>query len=125
MMKLLDYDHDGQSTEFLLQVGTLGGGRRLGMVIGLSHSNPRLHAFGTVEHPNHPLVLQLWEWDKVLHTAKGQRITVTDWPCDDHGSPFRQDFVMTADADGLHVKKQQFDCPSNGGDGKRIFEEVE
>ena len=35
VMDLADYDHDGRSTEFFLQTGTLPCGKRVGVVIGL------------------------------------------------------------------------------------------
>jgi hypothetical protein len=125
IMKFRDYDHDGHSTEFLLHVGALAGGRELGIVVGLTRFDPRLHTFGTVENPNHPLVLQLWEWDRLLHARAEERITLSDWPCDDHGSRFSQRLTIMTDADGIHVKKQQFDCRSNGAHAKLIFEEIE
>ena len=45
VMRFGDYDHDGQATEFLLQVGTLPCGKKMSVAIGVSRQNPRLHAF--------------------------------------------------------------------------------
>jgi hypothetical protein len=62
VLKLAAYDHDGNATEFFFQTEA-GAGHRWGIVVGVSASNPRLHAFGTVRHPNTPLVMQPKEWE--------------------------------------------------------------
>jgi hypothetical protein len=63
VMRFEDYDHDGKATEFAFQVGTLPCGKKMNVVIGISGRNPRLHVFGTVEHPDKPLILQASHWE--------------------------------------------------------------
>lgn len=124
-MRCADYNHDGNATEFLLQVGVMAGGRRLGVLVGVSPRHPALHAFGTAEHPDRPVVLQFWEWDRILNSSD-RTATMTDWPCDDHGSEFRQDYSVRIDAaHEFHVVKRQFSCPNHGQQEKLLFEETE
>lgn len=75
-MKFADYDQDGDATEFPLQVGAMAGARKVGLLVGISKAIPKLHAFGTAEHPNRPIVLQLWEWDALLKSPK-HSVTLT------------------------------------------------
>lgn len=46
VMNFADYDHDGRATEFYLQTEVAPCGKSLGVVIGLSTYNSRLHVFG-------------------------------------------------------------------------------
>ena len=55
-MPLGDYDRDGRATEFVLQVDAGPCGHDTSLVVGISRDTPRLHAFGTAESPDEPLV---------------------------------------------------------------------
>jgi len=63
VMNFADYDHDGKATEFYVQTEAAPCGKSLGVVIGLSTYNPKLHVFATVSNPDKPLYLQKREWD--------------------------------------------------------------
>jgi hypothetical protein len=122
VMRFGDYDHDGNATEFLLQVGTLPCGKRMSVAIGISRQNPRLHVFGTIEHPGRPLVLQAWQWES-LREAKAP-IKVVDWKCGDHGSDSETELGLRADENGIHATKWTYDCDQDGGRGKLASKEV-
>lgn len=62
VISLFDYNHDGQATEFLLQVGAGGCGKRRMVLVGVSRYNPRLHVFASAEVPDQPLVLLAPVW---------------------------------------------------------------
>src|SRR5882672_1433131 len=47
VMHIDDYDHDGKRTEFYLQTEAVPCGKSMGVVVGLSTNNARLHVFGT------------------------------------------------------------------------------
>jgi len=117
MMSLGDYDHDGRATEFLLQVGTLPCGKQMSILVGISHSTPSLHAFGTVEHPEKPLVLQASHWKSLLQ-SKGP-FKVVDWVCGDHGSDTAVDLELNADDAGIQATKMEYACNENGTRGPR------
>jgi hypothetical protein len=74
VMKLADYNHDGDANEFFLQTGVLPCGKRVGVVIGLSTLRPRLHAFGSVLHPDQPLYLFKPQWDALLKSGGPQTV---------------------------------------------------
>jgi hypothetical protein len=112
LMHFADYDHDGRATEFLIQVATLPCGKHQMTLVGISHANPRLHAFSTAEKPNTPLVLGKWEWD-ALQSSDGP-VSVIDWNCDDHGSNVEWRMEMEANAGFLHAKNIGLSCPNNG-----------
>jgi len=117
MMHFGDYDHDGRATEFLLQVGTLPCGKQMSVLIGISRSTPNLHAFGTAEHPEKPLVLQASHWKSLLQSQGPFK--VVDWVCGDHGSDTAVDLELNADADGIHAKKMEYACNDDGTRGPR------
>lgn len=108
IIRLGDYDHDGQATEFFLQTGTLPCGKRTGIVVGVSKKNPRLHAFGTALHPGTPLVLQYEEWQALLRASGTVRMT--DWACGDHGADSRSDVELSPTAEGIAVTWRGYDC---------------
>jgi len=57
-MRLADYDLDGRATEFVLQVGTGSCGHAAAILVGVSPTFATLHAFGTEDHPDRPLILR-------------------------------------------------------------------
>lgn len=121
VMRFGDYDHDGRATEFLLQVGTLPCGKRMSVVIGISRSRPSLHVFGTVEHPEKPLVLQAAHWESLLQAQAPFKIV--DWACGDHGSDTETDLELSADGDGIHATKTEFACKEDGTRGRPVNKE--
>ena len=54
IMNFVDYDHDGNRSEFYLKTDTLPCGKNLGVVIGVSQFNDKLHVFGTLSRPAEP-----------------------------------------------------------------------
>ena len=112
VMDFEDYDHDGEATEFLLQVGTLPCGKPVSVAVGVSRGTDRLHVFGTVEHPDRPLILQTSHW-KALLSAKAP-IKVLDWTCGDHASETETVLELSADAEGIHATRNEYKCGGNG-----------
>jgi hypothetical protein len=111
VMRFADYDHDGKSTEFYLQTEAAPCGKSLGVVIGLSTDNPRLHAFGTVSNPQKPLYMQEREWE-ALHHASSVPVKVLDWTCGDHGSPTETDLELRWSTQGIDGVRREYTCPS-------------
>jgi hypothetical protein len=109
IMKFADYDRDGHPTEFLIQVGTLGGGVQLFAAVGVSTLNPHLHAFSSVEKPGVPIEMKLRPWNALL-TAPGPT-RLTTWQCDDHDSPVQQDLIVSARQGKIHFREILLHCP--------------
>lgn len=108
IIKFADYDHDGRASEFLLQIGATPCGHTQTIVVGVSKSNPKLHAFGTKETPNEPLVLDSRAaWESIL---KKPQADVTTIACGDHGATEQTIVHVTADGD-LHAKTETKKCP--------------
>jgi hypothetical protein len=108
VMLLEDYDHDGNATEFFFQTEAEAS-HRYGVVVGISASNPRLHAFGSALHPGVPLVIQPHEWE-ALRRSDGP-VRVMDWKCPDHGATTDTELELEATLEGMHVISREFaDC---------------
>jgi hypothetical protein len=105
IMSFADYNHDGNATEFFFQTEA-GAAHRWGIVVGISPTNPHLHAFGTARHPNVPLVLQPKEWE-ALRTAKGP-VRVMDWKCPDHGATTDTERELEATPKGISVISREY-----------------
>jgi hypothetical protein len=118
VMDLADYDHDGSSTEFFLQTGVLPCGKRMGVVLGLSPGNRRLHAFGSALHPEKPLDLQKEQWDALRPSAGPVR--VIDWGCGDHGSETETEIELQATGDSIRAFKREYGCDANNHRGKLL-----
>lgn len=121
VMHFGDYNHDGQATEFFLQTGVEPCGKRMGVVVGLTPSNPRLHAFGSVVHPNKPLVMRKKHWDTLLKTSGPTE--VLDWPCGDHGSETETDLKLQVTSKGIQVVRMEYECREAGGRGRLLRQE--
>lgn len=110
MMALADYDHDGQATEFALQIGAIPCGHQQTIIVGIDSHNPRLHAFASVEQPGTPLVLENPQQWEELRRGSGQA-TIVLWACGDHGSEHDRTIRLRAAKDGLHAKVDLKACP--------------
>jgi hypothetical protein len=108
VMRIADYDHDGQSQEFYLQTEALPCGKSTGIVVGLSQTNPRLHVFGTVMHPSKPLILQKREW-QALRDASGP-VDVVDWRCADHGADTETRVRLRWSDKGISGVRGEYTC---------------
>jgi hypothetical protein len=108
IIKFADYDHDGRATELLLQVASGPCGHTPTIVVGISKSNPKLHAFGTAETPNEPFVLErASDWEKL----KGKpSVDIVLTACGDHGATEQTIAHVTADGQ-LHAKTETKKCP--------------
>ena len=120
IMDLRDYDHDGQAAEFFLQIGAACG-KETGIVIGLSHGRPNLHAFGTIENPGKPLLLLRNHWAD-LARAKGP-IQRSESACGEDGDPELTDVFLRADDHGIHASRRHDECREDGGRGPIVREE--
>lgn len=109
VMQLADYDHDGVAAEFLLNVGTLPCGKLQFVAVGVSRANPRLHAFGSADHPNRPLVMPKHAWDALLEDGARQRVVT--WECDDHMSESHTELELSAANGRISAKGLSFACP--------------
>ncbi len=94
IMHFADYNHDGEATEFFLQTGAAPCAKILGIVVGLTPTNPKLHVFGSMSNPNKSLVLQKTQWEALRKSAGP--VEVLDWPCGDHGSGTEVDVDLRA-----------------------------
>ncbi len=109
VLNLADYDHDGQATEFLLQVDTLPCGKHQMVLVGISKANPHIHVFSSAEAPGQPLILGDWEWKALRDNA--HPIDVIDWHCQDHGSDTQWKVRLSADSGTIHAAKTSRKCP--------------
>lgn len=103
-----DYDHDGRATEFVLPIGSGPCGHVQAVVIGVDKLNPKLHAFGSAEKPNEPIVLDRpGDWEKVKAKLPADLV---ESPCGDHSAEVETHIVVTADAKGLHASTTTKKC---------------
>jgi hypothetical protein len=112
VMHFADYDHDGQATEFYLQIESGPCGKNEGMVVGVTRSNPRLHAWGTVSHPDRPLELQKVEWEALRDASHA--VEVRDWSCGDHGADTETTVELYWTGEGIDGARKQYACPAAG-----------
>ncbi len=115
VMQFADYNHDGMATEFFLQTESLPCGKHAGIVIGLTRAIPRLHVFGTVLHPDKPLVLQKTEWDSLLKRPGGGE--TLDWACGDHGSDVETYVELHASNGNIQGIRRNYKCTEDGKRG--------
>lgn len=121
LMTFGDYDHDGHATEFFLQTTTSPCSKRLGVMIGISQENGRLHAFPAGQHSAKPLVLSKQAWDSLLKSAKPPEII--EVPCGDHGAEAETAVQLSAVAGRIEGRERTYSCPGAGaGPRKRLNE---
>lgn len=121
VMHFADYDHDGKQTEFYLQTEAAPCGKSLGVVVGLSAYNPKLHVFGTVPSPGKPLYLQEREWE-ALRDAAASPLEILDWACFDHASPTETDLQLRWSPDGIDGVRREYTCPPKNQSREPISE---
>jgi hypothetical protein len=92
------------------------------MLFGVSKTRPKLHAFGTADHPGDVLTLPGSAWQALL-TTRGT-VKVTAWPCGDHGSDVRQELLLSASGGAIRVRRKTWTCPENGEAERLIGEAV-
>lgn len=110
ILKLADYDRDGQATEFVLQVSAGPCGHRPSILVGLDSRTKRLRAFASVEDPKSPLVLERTsDWEKV-RKASG-KVSLVQYGCGDHGTEQEETVTVWTDAQGLHARRSTKACP--------------
>ena len=108
VMRLADYNHDGQASEFLLQVGTRPCGKRALVLVGVSRSNPRLHVFASAEAPNTPLELGSRVWEAVRKSANP--VHVVEWPCENHKEGVESIVTVAVRRGVFHVQRDDHPC---------------
>ncbi len=112
IINLADYDHDGRSTEFLLQIATMPCGKRMNIAVGISRKNPRLHPIVSRLSPDRPLMLQAHQWD-ALKKATGPA-KVIDWQCGDHGAENEEELELLAKDGLISATRHKFTCNEQG-----------
>lgn len=118
IMEIGDYDHDGEAAEFVLQVDAGPCGHRTAIVVGVSKKNPRLHAFGTAQHPQDPLGLDPAVWRNLLKSATGHIRAVTI-ACGDHGIDTEVRMELSAKPAGIAAVSSFYECDANNKPGRR------
>ena len=111
VMDFADYDHDGVKSEFFLQTSTRPCGKRYGIVVGVSKSKDKLHAFRGARDA---LVLRQESWD-ALRQATGP-VRVVQWTCNDHGADQETEVELSWTKLGIEGITRQFSC----GSGPRV-----
>jgi hypothetical protein len=122
VLEVADYDRDGWATEFILQTAALPCGKKQSILVGVSKNQPRLHAFGTAEHPRRPLELYVRQWEE-LRTAK-LPLQLDMWSCGDHGSERQSNMTVSIDARGMHALREQLGCPDSPQNGRVLEHEI-
>jgi hypothetical protein len=120
ILSFADYDQDGVASEFFLQTWAAPCGKHMGVVVGISAANPRLHVFASVDRPAKPLVLQDRAW-QALRDSHGD-VRVTTWTCGDHGADTETEVELVATQAGIRARKREFECRENGSRGRMISE---
>ena len=69
VMHFADYDHGGVASEFYVQTEAVPCGKSVGIVVGISRSNPQLHVFGKETDPDKPLFMQKRVWEALVMRA--------------------------------------------------------
>lgn len=110
VMHFADYDHDGHAAEFYLQTEAAPCGKSIGVVIGITTTNSRLHVFSSESNPRKPLFLQKWEWEAIRQTKSGTA-KVVDWRCGDHGADTQTEFELHWSAKGIDGVRREYTCP--------------
>jgi hypothetical protein len=109
VMHFFDYDHDGDANEFFLHTASYTCSRHeVGVVIGFSKDNRKLHAFGTASHPSTPLYLQDDTWASLRRA--NSPIEVTTWTCGDHGAE-EESTVKRWSSAGIDGTSRTYSCP--------------
>lgn len=122
VMRMGDYDRDGNASEFLVQVSAGPCGHTAYMLFGVSRANPKLHAFGTADHPADPLVLPGQAWQALLTWSGPSRVTAL--ACGDHGSDVRQELVLSSAQGTIRVRQKTWSCPEDGSAERLLGEAV-
>lgn len=121
VMDLVDYDHDGVASEFLVQVSAGPCGHSAYVAVGVSKARPRLHALTTARDPGTPLVMPGSAWT-ALATAR-RPVAVTRWPCGDHGAEEREELLVGATGGAISVRHRRYTCPEDGSPEKLLGDE--
>jgi len=111
VMKISAY---GGAVGFVLQIGNLACGHQPSVLIGVTPGRDELHAIGTVENKERPVVLEKpASWELLRKDGQVESLEVT---CGDHGSDIERVVALRSDAKGLHGTWAEYGC---GDDGKR------
>jgi hypothetical protein len=121
VMHLADYDHDGMSAEFYLQTAAIPCGRSVGVVLGLSKSNRRLHALESTGDPGTPLTMLRDAW-VALRDAKDP-VELKTWSCGDHGALQEERVRLDWTSKGIRGLSRTFTCSFDGGPQTLVGEE--
>jgi len=117
VMKVGDYNHDGQASEFLLQVGSHPCGTQQLLLVGVSRYNRHLHVFATADTPAQPLVLSGVAWAAILRSPKPA--PVVESGCDVPGSDGETLVTVAARHGAFHVRRESRPCAQeSGADGR-------
>lgn len=109
IMNFADYDHDGRATEYYLQTSAVACGWRYGVVIGVSRTNPRLHAFATPTSPASPLRLRYPLWESIREAAgpfEAKEVT-----CGDHAADVESLLSIYWTSEGISGTRRTYSCP--------------
>lgn len=112
VMKFGDYNHDGQASEFLLQVGTHPCGTQQLVLVGVSRYNPHLHVFAAAESPAQPLLLSGAAWAAVLRNPKPAPVVETS--CAIPGNDTETLVTVAVRRGAFHVQRTSRPCPKGG-----------
>jgi hypothetical protein len=123
IMNFADYDHDGRAAEFILQINADPCGHRQTIAVGISHNNPYLHVFGTVLHPDIPLILENPSCWQALLESKGDTI-VTELACWDHGSEEESLIQLHTSSLGIEATRLIYKCDDNSKEKKLLKREI-
>lgn len=121
IMQFADFDHDGEATEFFLQIGTAPCGKRMGIVVGLLRGHRGLSFLSTVHNPNEPLVMEKGAWQALRDATKP--IRVTTWTCGDHGAETETELELSVGDRGVEALSREFECKDDGSRGRLLKEE--
>jgi hypothetical protein len=120
IMAFRDFDHTGQATNFLLQVGAGPCGHTAWVAVGLSAGGSKLHLITSVENPRQPLVLPRDAWAALLESSNPPPIQTLG--CGDHGSDKEANVELHERGGHISAQKLTYACvgPHNETPGELI-----
>jgi hypothetical protein len=116
VMRLGDFNHDGQASEFLLQVGAPDCGRHRMVLVGVSRYNARLHVFASAEAPETPLELDAQTWEAVRTSVKP--IRALESRCQGQAGQVEAEVRVVARHGIFHVQRATHPCSGTNTDAE-------
>jgi hypothetical protein len=115
-LDIADYNHDGQATEFAVNVGRIACAVQVSLVVGVTRDRPRFHVLRWANGDTMSNAVDQTWWDDVRDRSRGEHVSIA---CGDHGYPGEQRIRWWPTPHGLAYRVIEREMP---GDCGRIME---